>query len=323
MTKNTRAAGRRQRPGSRARIFACQANYSNHPLNYLNNLFYGSCPQAFTASGLADFFVTARPVQEALYQHINNLFPDKSVRLREICAGARPDRWNIIYSAHPHLNWDVTLSDFSPAALPPPSPHYRTDVEDLFVGPALSEKYDVFLTTYGFDSLWFPEDVHYQKINGSWSKNVLGFPADLPASPSLINLAGFTPEVTTIPVNITAEPFGTAINKYYLDSPDVSFNFPGGLVNFIRQIFPRRMNQRGIFLSGDIAAAAKNLRQLPFETVGKVAKFHSSDYGLAKVVLEQLGFSVSLFSLNELLDRWQLSLPLDLSDHLFLEISKI
>lgn len=292
-----------------------------HPLNYLNQLFYSGCPEAFTTSGLADFFVSAPAVQEAIYQHLSSLFPNQPIRLKEICAGARPDRWDYLFSRHPGLNWDITLSDFSPSALPG---KYRTQVENLFDPISAlpeKEKCHVILATYGFDSLWFPSDAHYQKTNGVWSKTMLGLPQHLSGSSSLSELAAFIPTINTQPIDIKKEPYGKQIEAYYQDSDNISFNFPGGLIEYAKNIFPLQLAPSGVFLSGDVAYSGSNPQQLPYETIGQVAKFHSSDYGLAQLILKQLGFHVELYSLNDFLEKYTLSFPLDLSDHLFMQVS--
>jgi hypothetical protein len=318
----------------------------SHPLNYLNTLFYSCCPEAFTTSGLADFFVTAEPVQQALYQYLSSLFP-KELNLLELCSGSRPDRWEQITKLiTPSQSWTVTLSDFSPSALPhlkslptSPSISFSTEILDLFSPlppPSPTQLYDLIFTTYGFDSLWFPEDVHYEKaLSGDWYKTVWEFPPTLPPGLpppdslpqslsslpplSLELLSSFTPIKKLVPIDIAREPYGCQIAKYYSTNQIVSINFPGGLLKLLPQFISTQLKPSGFFITGDRAHTQLSPIFPDFETTGQVARFQTEDYGLAAHLLTESGFKVELFSLSDLLPRFKLSLPLDLSDHLFLQ----
>lgn len=301
---------------------------NTYDLNFINRLFYTSCPEAFTSSGLADFLVTTPQIQEAIRLEIESLVPTSKISLFELCSGARPDRWQHFSSSTTQRFWDVTLSDISASALPPPnsSPQhpnfsFRQKIQSLF-DPLPNSNYDVILTSYGFDSVWLPQDVHYMKFGNVWYKVIteINVPSNFPTAPHPKDFSQITITEQHITVDILSEPFGSEINSYYSAIPQIEFNLPGGLIQIVTSAFSNNLSPRGIFISLDIAASTPAKISPIYQRSGRVAMFKKDDYGFAKYVLSRRGFIVSLQNLSDLLEKHNFAFPMDLSDHVFLTI---
>lgn len=155
-------------------MFSSDESYSNDALNKINSLFYSSIDEAFGSSGLADFFIKIEPIQIAIARKIEELIPKTIIRVKELGSGKDLTRWEIISKQKSKRKWDVILSDFSEKSLPDlrkikKSENFRFSTEKLdllapFKRLKTKDKVDVMLITYGFDSVWFPEDAHLEKI---------------------------------------------------------------------------------------------------------------------------------------------------------------
>lgn len=95
-------------------------------------------------------------------------------------------------------------------------------------------------------------------------------------------------------------------------------NYPGGLISKIQQTFSSCLSDHGFFISIDHTST----RFVPEYELSGDAHFKTENYQLAKTDLEKLGFTVNLLSLNDLLTLAGETLPLDLSDHSVLTVSK-
>src|SRR3989338_6722391 len=147
----------------------------SHALNTRNNLYFQH-PEAFDpSSGLASLFVVNPVINNALGVYIARHVRKKTViKIKELASGKRSiDKWQYIKTMIPQSSLHVLLSDTVPLnvvsckkekgilfnyelySLLQPLPH-------LFK----NKRFDIILITYGFDSVWLPEDVTYVKRGG-------------------------------------------------------------------------------------------------------------------------------------------------------------
>jgi len=321
---------------------------NTHPLNYINNLFYSSCHQAFTFSRLANYLTNDPSVQRALFFYISDLIPKKHIKLKELFCGSRPDRWQIITQLTTKSIWDVTLTDFSPNSLPnlkqlPNNSNFKftTGLYNIFSTPKKldeEKRYDIILTTYGFDSVWLSEDHYYKKVLWKWYKAEYVFPLNLPYNfpqpysydklPTSLNysikeLESFIPIVKYKAINIEKQPYGNFILNYYNYFPIMSLNVPGGLINKVKEFFKNQITKDGYMIIIDVATYNKESCFVkPYLTSGRVAKYRHLNFYLTQLILSNMGFNVSIMPLTNIVHRYGLPIITDEKSHYILQISK-
>lgn len=96
-----------------------------------------------------------------------------------------------------------------------------------------------------------------------------------------------------------------------------SINYPGGLIAKVQEAFSTCLSN-GFFISIDRTST----KLVPEYELSGPARFKTENYQLAKSNLESLGFKVSLLPLDSFLLTASVPLPLDLSDHSVLIVSK-
>jgi len=151
---------------------------------------------------------------------------------------------------------DVTLSDFFQPSLPPLSEannglQFHAEQYSLFDDMAdlpASERLDVIMTTYGFDSVWLEKDAVYQKKNGKWYKQKNRIKV-LPSHPNrdrilqALQTGVVTSDLTqddfkSISVetaleeitSIGQEPYGKYLEERYKNATAVRISVPIGMV---------------------------------------------------------------------------------------------
>lgn len=329
-----------------------------HPLNTINYLFYSHCPAAFDNSGPANFFVRIAPIQIALKNKIEATIKRDTIYLKELASGASFDRWQTIQELPTNKKWEIMLTDFSQNSLPvvkslkSDSYSFKTKIENLnspLQDIKQGKKYDVVLTTYGFDSVWLPEDVHYEKKKGDWFKSKYFLQVKnirlrdkidgvLKGSRSsafeISELSSLKVKKVLQKINILDEPFGDMISKYYAKKENIKINFPGGMIQKTKEAFDKQIEGKGLFIIGDLAVSDRSgyTKRLSLENglamedyleVGKVAKCKVEDYGLAKKILEIEGFRVEIINLMDFISQnTKEEPPINIVDHVFLIVSR-
>ncbi|MCH7641166.1 hypothetical protein IID22_03145 [Patescibacteria group bacterium] len=316
--------------------------YTNDALNKINSLFYSSVDEAFENTGLADFFIKIEPIQIAIAKKIEELIPKTTIRIKELGSGKDLTRWEIISKQKSKRKWDVILSDFSANTLPDlkrikKSENFRFSTEKLdllrpFKRLTEKEKVDVILTTYTFDSIWFAEDFHYEKLKNKWYVTKYKVEVDEKNTKKLSDFKKIRIKKRLSKIKIEDEKYGDVISKYYSHKSKVSINFPGGLIDKIKEAFEKQITKTGIFIIGDMAVDNRQGRisedspngdplfMKDYATSGKVAKFKVEDYGLAKIILESEGFNVELESVEDFIKNSGYEIPLEVKDHFLMVI---
>lgn len=318
----------------------------DNPLNYINALFYGACPQAFSFSGLATYFVQNPLIQLTIFRHITTLFPKTELSIFEICSGTNLARWQFLSSLKTNRHWNVTLSDFSSASLPnisniPKNPNikYSAQVYNLLKPPQVlptRKRYKVLLTTYGFDSVWLPQDIFLTKSFHSWYQAIFQFPPNLGSNfpqpktlpkalsklkYSISDLENFIPTLTYQKINISDLPFSQEILHYAQHHWFASFEYPLGTFLLIKDFLDKNLTPSGITLVGD-TGYVKNLNNYPVYTTGRVGKYHLINFGLLAQMFNLSGFTAKIFPINVFLGNYGFpSADFDRSQYI-LQISK-
>lgn len=331
-TAETIAAGRNAPGLSRQELLSiCLADTSRTPnprftataINRLNQMTF---PADFNTIDLAGYFVGNDAVQRALAQTIESAASNGRIRVKELATGQR-SRWErILGHARPDTRFDIELTDFSTGVLPSDAELATIDVERASVSRReysllkqfeklpQSERFDVLLTTYGFDSIWFAQDRRYVKINNAWYQSKFrvrvhdaaqGLPTALRSPRKYevdpVGLQGAYVEEMLVPVDITKVPYGREVASRYAGIETAGVNVPGGLIARVEEAFDRQLKPGGAFIIGDVALTTEDVPQraegfyVPaFRVSGVVAKYKQEDYGLAAQVLRAKGFTVLL-----------------------------
>lgn len=336
-------------------------NFNNVAINQLNFLLYSRVEDVFSKSGLADFFTKIEPVQIALAKKIEELIPKESIRIKELGAGADLTRWEIILGFDSKRKWQVILTDFSDNSIPDisllaPGKNFTFTTEQYNLLDPLpplkrKDKVDVILTTYVFDSIWFPQDAHLEKVDNKWyrakykitvdnnysRKKLLSEALKIGYSPKALQTKDFQYiciEKGLDEVNIDVLQYGKVISKYYAHKSKVSLNFPGGLIKKLSEAFENQISSGGVFIIGDMAVNNpagfipkdspndKNIYMKDYATSGKAAKFKVEDYGIAQIILESVGFKVEVETVEDFIAKSGYEIPLRVKDHLIMIVKR-
>lgn len=318
---------------------AVNPHFSADAGNRVNALYY-SIPQAFsTEGGLAAMFATNRIINASIGSYINEKISKETLKIYEICSGGRADKWQSILSQLQHKKEiSLVLSDYVPPLLPVlnSSQNVRSlqaaqySLLDEMPKVAEQEKVDVMLVTYGFDSVWMKQDARFLKEKGKWYRE-LNRVKILDSHPnkirmlealrsgvgwgeiSLQDFGSILFESAMEEVDIATVPFGDQISDFYDDTSWLMINFPGGMLQKVKEAFENQLSQNGIFIIGDVTCRRKDgsARSYASNVSGIAARYKVEDYKLAKYILEKMGFKVEIKQLdqfaNEQIRNWKQS----------------
>lgn len=322
-------------------------------LNQINLLYYSKVKNAFEDGGPANFFTHLEPINFAFFRKIEKLIPNGPVHLMELCSGGSPRRWENLREFDSKRTWDITLTDFSTDFLPDieklktENLRFKTEKVNLLMHSEILKRVqddrilDVILVTYGFDSVWFPEDMHLEKINNVWFKANYLIEGDSSISLRMTREQLEEKDFEKIEIikklekiNLNNLKYGKIIEERYNHLDSVKVNFPGGLITKVQEAFKVLLKDSGIFISGDIAVDDKtgiiksdnanypDIIMDDYITVGKVAKAKIEDYGIAKVILEMEGFKVDLKNVMDFVEEMGEITPINVTDHQVMVVSK-
>jgi hypothetical protein len=286
--------------------------FTSDAINAINAQYY-THPAAFSDQlGLADIYTRNTSLNRAIGSLLETLLPSNKsvVRIKELSAGSHNTKWRYITERLvTRKNVEVILSDFD-LAIFGAGTEFKTEAYSLFDQfPVLPdpEKLDAILITYGFDSVWLPDDLSLRKENGSWSR--VTFQLQYPDNFNPQNIT----DIEQIKVMTRLEAvelgdiqYGELIECLYADIPEVWVNVPGGMIKRIVEAFNNQLCHDGVFLIGEVARnkPAQVQEIEPFSTSGRIAKFKIEDYLLMQNILEQEhGLYVKLMTLSEVISH--------------------
>lgn len=317
---------------------AVRPEFSSDAMNAINASYYASSIAFDPSARLATMFVTNQPVNIALGSLMaRNIDGRKSrLRIKELASGTKTSHWTHIaqgLQSNGVEHMELTLTDFTMQ-----SPSFGADLANQFTDvktetyslldemPALPEKdrYNILITTYGFDSVWQAEDLCLTRVNDQWYKNVYR-----------VKVADWTPrkhellealrqekplpdaevsdynciavETAMIPIDVLDMPYAQYLQK----SVRSRINFPGGLIKRVINAYETQLKEDGICIIGDTANFGFD-KDSPYgsgesdrRVSGVAARYKVEDYVFAKQILEsEYGLTVDLISLSELLTKY-------------------
>jgi hypothetical protein len=306
-------------------------------LNDVNASYYQSDIAFDERAGLATLYARNRPLNLAIGRLLaqagrrsESAAPGR-LRVKELCSGNNTAHWRSITKGAVSggaTQLDIVLSDFF---IPVIQRRARTrqntiraESYSLFdVPPRLpaDQRFDAIITSYGFDSVWLPGDLHVVHAQSQWYQELyrvkiadwhpfaaallhaLRRGAPLPgAKPA--DYDGITVERMLRHFDVSAHPYSEIISSY----PKQHFNIPGGIVSSIVANVENQLSQHGIFVSFDMGnfGFRNAVRPLsPYAKSGVAAFYQPGEYVLAKQILEQkYGLRVRLLSLAEFVDGY-------------------
>lgn len=307
---------------------AVDPDFSSTAINAINTSYYGAPAIAFAETdGVATMYATSIPLNYALGTALARTNPNaSSLRVKELASGPQHLRWKHLARAAIHegaASVDVTLTDF--VSLPPPTPPAQDltlsteryslfdDMQDL----PHRERYHAMLASYAFDSVWLPEDLSLEQIDGTWYQNLYrvkiadwnrrkeqlleamrcGEPLSLPyVSPT--DYDGIAVELAQQPYTLDDHPYAEHISNY----GEKIINFPGGLIRRVVDAFNHQLTENGVFINGDVGYFGGARISMPSRPgfTGVAGRYKEEDFVIAKKILEQEhGFRVNLHDIKD------------------------
>lgn len=337
---------------------AVEPTFSPTALNAINSLYYGYCSDAFTKHGdIADIYVRNRMVQYIILQLLLEKVSSPHIRIQEFCCGSKYVRWQKFAEFLPPNRYlDVTLSDITADIIPLKEIRSRHlprmtfeaqsyDLRNPFPALPKDERFNALLVTYGFDSVWLPQDVMYVKQNGQWSQ-ILYRVKVLPETPNkehvlhllrkeeadvsvpLSLFKNVVIECIAQPIDLQSALYGSEIEELYGDYDEVRVIVPGALVERVEQAFAGHLTDEGIFMIGEVATypleTGKKIDMTiaDYNTTGKVGKYKVEDFWLAERILQHKGFTVDVLGLSEAAKKYGKTISDDTEDTWLMIVSR-
>ncbi|HEX8762435.1 MAG TPA: hypothetical protein VF733_01625 [Candidatus Saccharimonadales bacterium] len=301
-------------------------------LNAINASYFSS-PIAFTEEAdLANMYAKNKTINQVFGVLMAGAAQDGWMRVKELCSGANIDHWEDIAEGADMRGvhaMGVTLTDFvMPQPVRPPANLMYTaekySLFDSFETLPPDTRYDALIATYGFDSVWLPEDIFLTRDQNKWYQTLFRVKvadwhprqAELLeamrqgralANASVSDYEGIAVEELRQPFDLDAHPYA----EYLAAVPERRFNFPGGLIRRVVEAFDRQLTEDGIFISADVGNFGHDPRRLHYPTFavsGVAAHYHVSDFVVAsKILQDKFGLDAQLCSLEEITDYALLS----------------
>jgi|GEM_PF-2178520 len=315
---------------------AVDSDFKTDAMNAINASYFAS-EIAFDASAnLATMFVANKPLNVAIGSLIaRNTIDSSPVRIKEISSGSNTGHWQQIVQAITEADnqkqVELTLTDFVTPTIAPELAMsdlaVKAETYSLFDDlPELPSdaRFDAILATYGFDSVWQPEDVKLSLIHDQWYRTAYrvkvadwalrrdelvramrqGKP--LPQATAK-DYDGIVVETAMEPIDLTEHPY----HEHIIASEQKTVLFPGGLIKRVVNAFQTQLHDKGIFISGDTGNFGFHDPKKYFIagadacTSGVAARYRLDDYVLAKQILENVhGLDVALIGLGELAGKY-------------------
>jgi len=316
---------------------AVRSTFAADALNDVNASYYRSDIAFDEQAGLATLYAKNRPLNVAIGRLLveagrrSESGGTAPLRVKELCAGNNTAHWRditkgAVSGGAAHL--DITLSDFfTPVIQKKARTRHNTiraESYSLFDAPPnlpADQRFDAIITSYGFDSVWLPGDVHVVHTQEQWHQKLYRVKvADWHPAPAALLHAlrdaaplphakpadydGIVVEHTFQPFDMSAHPHGEIISSY----PKQQFNIPGGMVSSIVVHVKNQLERHGIFVSfdmGDFGFRDTGRPLSPYAKSGVAAYYQPGEYVLAKQILEQkYGLRVRLLSLAAFVDEY-------------------
>lgn len=325
------------RLGAANTVNAVNPRFTPDAINAINISYFES-PIAFTPeAGLANAFNDSIVLNILMGAFLGDRVgkPGEFLRIKELAAGALPEHWQVAADAATisegtisgAAGVELTLTDFFAPPIPGDLENDQLRVQseaysllDDLPNLPPDQRFDVLMATYGFDSVWQPEDMRLTRIGGRWYQSLMRVKVDdwSPRQQELITAMRAReplPDATATDYEgIYVEEVMEEIDRSQVPYADileesrehVTINYPGGLIKRAVQAFDRQLNDDGIFMSIDIADIQQpTLTPSPADVSGVAERFKIENYHVAAKILErEHGLHVEFISLTQLVARY-------------------
>ena len=264
-------------------------SFTSDALNDLNRLAYGLLNAQYRS-----FLTIKQDVNRALGRMLTRYDFGENLRVKELAASLfATERWATIHELSVFGQLDITLTDAvflgqsaSETVENTTITVERYDLLDELPCVADKDRYDIFIATLAFDSVWFPEDVFLQRVGGKWYQHFyrLRIPS---AHPNYVNLlhalktgdiSGVKREdlmdvgIETVlqPTSLSRVPYGDVVEHNHVFEPMAS-SIPGGLVRRVVNAFENQISPQGIFIIGDLSVDDSQGTMYRTETTWKIS----------------------------------------------------
>ncbi len=342
---------------------AVNPEFTSDVFNAINALYYSSATDS-ERIGVPFPFDREANISKAIVLFLQHAIHRSRIAIQEICSGNRTSRlYSMRRALNGNRGLDITLTDFTTESLPDEDKlngltgeNFQVKTQKLNLLESSTslpenERYDSIIATYAFDSVWLPQDVRYEKFGDQWYKVKYRIKvgdidpdrneftkADVIESLKKGNSEKGTHgyyrriaiERAVEKINIKEVPFGDTIEGRYGKQERVAINVPGGLIQNVIDSFKTKLRSDGVFIIGDVAVNNPNgfvKNQdfaADFSTAGDAAKYKCEDYGLAKQILEKMGFQAELFDVSDFVYKYSQKAQLnnDLPGHLIMIVRR-
>jgi hypothetical protein len=287
--------------------------FSPGAINAINASFYAA-PMAFSdEAAVAEIFAGNKPLNTTLGALLaDRAGKPETLRIKEICSGNRTGHWRWAAAGaftQGVQRIELVLSDFVQPSVPADLPTDRLGVSaetysllDSFPVLEPDKRFDAMITTYGFDSVWLPDDLRLCRIGDNWYQSLYRLKVDdwNPRQAELVTalIAGEPLANATVQdyegifIEEVQVPFDVAAHKYskYIQAlpPNEIMNFPGGLIKRVAEAFDTQLAGHGVFVSADTANfGSLNFYPEAARVTGLAARYKMEHYVMAKTILEK------------------------------------
>ncbi|MDQ3099411.1 MAG: hypothetical protein M3Q44_06720 [bacterium] len=338
--------------------YTVERDFSATALNAINSLYYSSCDHAFDKkSDLATLYVKNRMVQYSMLHEILHLIKAKEMTIKEICCGGVYTRWQHFDKYLPrNRKIHAILSDFTMDIHPKDKINslnldgitFGFDAYDMrkpFAKLDESDKVDLMLVTYGFDSVWNEGDAMYVKEGGEWHQIKYRVRVS-PTAKDPEKLIGYlrqgycaeglplddfddvVVETIAVPVDLDKVQYGEFVKKAYGEYDEARVSMPGLLVERVREAFEKQIKKNGYFMIGEVATYPLKegekieLTIADYNTTGRVGKYKVEDFYVAEMILESMGFDVEVHDIAKLAAKYGKKIDEDTADTWLMVVTK-
>ncbi len=318
---------------------AVKRNFSPDGLNAYNASLFSDPALVFNIPGkshqeIATFFTEKAPINWLIGGlAASTVAPGSDLRIKELASGPRVGRWEPLYAAARELGGieriEATVSDFVQPAVPnvalsSDQVRFTTERHSLLEPMTElphSERHDVMLATYAFDSVWMPGDVRLTRFGDQWLQTVYRlkvadtYPRQqemldaLRQGEALENATGSDysgnvfVEASYVPFDIASHPYAAQLQRFIPDGLPV--NVPVGYITTVVEAFEKQLTANGAFIVGECGIFGNDQREVADYDHSGAALYKQDHYGLAQAILREVhGLDAQTYSISKLADQF-------------------
>jgi hypothetical protein len=314
---------------------AITTEFHTYSPQFINSLYYSQPAFAFSKGNkLANLYCTLHPLSIGLSNIIRESFPaQKRLDVIEIGIGNKKDGWKFISEELKEYQINLLATDYEDPvnriSFDSDQPHNLIiDTARLDISKSIDQTeyplVDLIIGTYLFDSIWLDGDFHISNDNnGDWYLSK----SRVKVSPDSTKFNRMTAALRTgiAPFDLSREDFNYVVIEEVQEAYDIegneyselirakyesvlgfnSFNFPGGVLNKIKELVSM-LKPGGIILLGEVAINNEGQKDSMRSSnrTGSTARYKVDDYHLLALILNQIGYRAEIISFKKLAEKY-------------------